>query len=55
MNKKLIELEQEQSKELAETYKKPIELEQEKRNKGKYWLTCVSSRLNTDSDVFHKG
>ena len=26
----------EQSKELAETYKKPIELEQEKRNKGKY-------------------
>jgi hypothetical protein len=43
MNKKLIELEQVQ--------RNPVP----KNIRGKYWLTCVSSMLNTDSDVFHKG
>jgi hypothetical protein len=44
----------EQSKKLAETNKKLIELEQEQSNpvpkniRGKYWLTCVSWGVNTD-------
>ena len=52
---------QEQSKELAETNKKLIELKQEQSNpvstsmRGKYWLTCVWSGVNTDYNVFHQG
>ena len=40
--------------ELAETNKKLIQLELEQSNpvpkniRGKYWLTCVSSGVNTD-------
>ena len=45
---------QEQSKELAE-------IKQEQSNpvpkniRGKYWLTCVWSGVNTDYNVFHQG
>jgi hypothetical protein len=57
-NKKLIQLGQEQRKELAETNKKLIELKQEleqeqsksvpKNIRGKYCFSCVSLGVNTD-------